>query len=55
MVTFDLTKAFDRICHARLLVKLDHYDVKGTALNLMQSYLVNKKQCVSLNSIESDS
>jgi len=52
MVTLDLTKTLDTVCHARLLLKLDHYGVRVTALNLM-SYLVNRKQCVSLNSIES--
>jgi len=55
MVTLDITKAFDTVCHARLLLKLDHYGVRGIALNLMQSYLVDRKQCVSLNSTESNS
>jgi len=52
MVTLDSTKAFDTVCHARLLLKLDHYGVRGTALNLMQSYLINKKRYVSLNRIQ---
>jgi len=34
IVTLDLTKAFDSICHARQLLKLDYYGVKGMALNL---------------------
>lgn len=39
----DLTKAFDTVCHARLLHKLDSIGIKGNALTLIKSYLQNKK------------
>ena len=54
MVTLDITKAFDTVCHKRLLIKLDHYGIRGTAFNLIQSYLNNRLQYVYVNNIESN-
>ena len=54
MVTLDLTKAFDTVCHKRLLLKLGHYDIRGTAYNLLQSYLSKRSQYVSLVNINSN-
>ena len=54
MVTLDLTKAFDTVCHERLLIKLHHYGLRGTALNLMQSYLTHRTLFVSVNNINSN-
>ena len=54
MVTLDLTKAFDTVCPKRLLIKLDHYGIRGTAFKLMQSYLNIKFQYVYINNIESN-
>ena len=54
MVTLDITKAFDTVCHKRLLIKLDHYGIRGTAFKLMQSYLNNRLQYVYINNIESN-
>ena len=51
MVTLDLTKAFDTVCHKRLLLKLGHYGIRGTAYNLLQSYLSKRSQYVSLVNI----
>ena len=42
MVMLDLTKAFDTVCRKRLLLKLGHYGIRGTAYNLLQSYLSNR-------------
>ena len=42
LVTLDLTKAFDIVCHKRLLVKLDHYGIRGIALELISPYLTNR-------------
>ena len=41
MVALDITTAFDTVCQKRLLIKLDHYGIRGTAFKLMQSYLNN--------------
>ena len=53
LVTLDLTKAFDTVCHERLLIKLHHYGFRGKAHKLIASYLSNRTQYVSLGDISS--
>ena len=45
----DLRKVFDTVNHEILLIKLEHYDIRGNILKWFQSYLSNRKQYVSLN------
>ena len=45
---FDLSKAFDRVWHAGLLLKLQHYGVTGSALAWFTSYLSNRRQRVQV-------
>jgi hypothetical protein len=40
---YDLTKVFDSVSHEFLILKLEFYGVKGSALNWLKLYLNIKK------------
>lgn len=50
----DLSKAFDTIDHPRLLNKLHRLGVRGRALSLLRSYLINRQQIFKLNDESSE-
>ena len=49
----DFRKAFDTVSHKILLQKLYHCGVRGPAHLLIESYLTERKQCVSINNCAS--
>ena len=51
----DLKKAFDTVCHERLLLKLNNYGIRGNAYDLLKSYLTNRYQYVHINNNSSTS
>ena len=53
-VFVDLEKAFDTVNHRILCEKLNFYGLRGNVNKLIQSYLSNRKQFVSINGYDSE-
>jgi len=52
---FDFSKAFDRVCHARLLKKIDYYGIRGEMKEWIRSFLAQRSQRVSVQGAKSSS
>lgn len=46
-----MTKAFDYVLHDRLLLKLEHYGIRGPAYSWLESYIKDRKQRVEVLSL----
>ena len=53
-IFIDLEKAFDTVNHKILCDKLNYYGLRGNTNKLIQSYLSNRKQYVSINGFDSE-
>ena len=47
-IYLDLAKAFDKVEHQRLLKKISSYGIKGALLSWISSFLLDRRQCVSI-------
>ena len=53
-VYLDLSKAFDTLQPDILIAKLDHYGVRGKALDWLKSYITDRKQFTTVNGTSSE-
>ena len=45
-ILLDFSKAFDKVSHQRLVIKLDHYGICGNLLQWIKSFIANRTQQV---------
>ena len=44
LILLDFSKAFDKVAHEKLLLKLHHYGIRGDTLKWKKDFLDNQKQ-----------
>ena len=54
LILLDFSKAFDKVAHEKLLLKLHQYGIRGDTLKWIKDFLDNRKQTVVINGINSD-
>ena len=54
IIFLDFSKAFDKVAHEKLILKLHQYGIRGDTLNWIKDFLDNRKQTVVINGISSD-
>ena len=53
LILLEFIKAFDKVAHEKLLLKLNQYGIRGDTLNWIKDFLDNGKQTVVINGINS--
>ena len=48
-ILLDFSKAFDKVNHFKLCLKVAHYGIRGTTLKWIEAFLSNRTQQVILN------
>lgn len=54
VVVMDFSKAFDKVPHRRLKIKLDYYGIRGHTLEWISNFLSGRRQQVLLDGAESE-
>ena len=54
LILLDFGKAFDKVAHEKLLLKLHHYGIREDTLKWIKDFLDNRKQAVVINGINSE-
>ena len=54
VIYFDFSKAFDKVCHKRLLIKLEAIGIKGELKDFIEDWLKGRKQRVVVEGVMSD-
>ena len=50
----DYAKAFDKVPHQRLFLKLEYYGIRSNTLQWIGSFRNNRKQCVNVEAVSSN-
>ena len=54
VLVLDFSKAFDMVAHKRLLLKLNHYGIRGKLLSWISMWLTSTKQTVVVDGDRSE-
>ena len=49
IIYLDFAKAFDKVCHSKLIIKMHSLGISQQIINWTKSFLSNRTQCVQLN------
>ena len=52
-IILDFSKAFDKVDHTKLFLKLNHYGIRGKTLDWIKDFLSNRIQWVAINGAKS--